>query len=91
MWLQRQSVCFACVENHLLVEPASRQRLCAADVQIRSSQDEQALIGHIFNALQGRSNAEWFGDKEKKASLGRFKVMVSTHGFVSEMHRRVQV
>ena len=70
---------------------ALRQRLRAADVQIRSSQDEQALIGHIFNALQGRSNAEWFGDKEKKASLGRFKVMVSTHGFVSEMHRRVQV
>jgi hypothetical protein len=45
----------------------------------------------MFNTLQGRSNAEWFGDNEKKASLGRFKVVVSTHGFVSEMHRRVQV
>lgn len=65
--------------------------LRGSDCWICGSRDEQGLIGHLFNTLQGRSNAEWFGDKEKKASLGRLKVVVSTHGFVSEMHRRVQV
>ena len=34
-----------------------------------------------------RSNAEWFGDLDKKAAIGRLKIAISTDGFNSEMHR----
>lgn len=55
------------------------------------SYEEQFEIGRMFNTLQGRSNAEWFGNEEKKRELGRLKVVVSTHGFNSQMHRRVRI
>ena len=32
------------------------------------SYEEQGSIGHMFNTLQSRSNAEWFGDLDKKAA-----------------------
>ena len=57
------------------------------------SEEEQMDIGRLFNTLQERSNNQWFGDPTRatKMSLGRLKVVVSTHGFRSEMHRRVQI
>jgi hypothetical protein len=55
------------------------------------NEDEQLQIGRMFNLLQARSNSEWFGDTEKKDSLGRLRIIISTHGFASDMHRRVQI